>query len=46
MKNRTGDIIQRCTSDIDTLKNFLAEQMTNLIRIVIRWRCRWPSCSA
>ena len=35
MKNRTGDIIQRCTSDIDTLKNFLAEQMTNLIRIVI-----------
>ncbi|MBR2703481.1 MAG: ABC transporter ATP-binding protein, partial [Oscillospiraceae bacterium] len=28
MKNRTGDIIQRCTSDIDTLKNFLAEQMT------------------
>ena len=35
MKNRTGDIIQRCTSDIDTLKNFLAEQMTNLIRILI-----------
>ena len=35
MKNRTGDIIQRCTSDIDTLKNFLAEQMTKLIRIVI-----------
>ena len=35
MKNRTGDIIQRCTSDIDTLKNFLAEQMTNLIRIVV-----------
>jgi ATP-binding cassette subfamily B protein len=35
MKNRTGDIIQRCTSDIDTLKNFLAEQMTNLIRIII-----------
>ncbi len=35
MRNRTGDIIQRCTSDIDTLKNFLAEQMTNLIRVVI-----------
>ena len=35
MKHRTGDIIQRCTSDIDTLKDFLAEQMTNLIRIVI-----------
>ena len=35
MKHRTGDIIQRCTSDIDTLKNFVAEQMTNIIRIVI-----------
>ena len=35
MQNRTGDIIQRCTSDIDTLKNFLAEQMTNIIRIMI-----------
>ena len=35
MHNSTGDIIQRCTSDIETLKNFLAEQMTNLIRIVI-----------
>jgi len=35
MRNRTGDIIQRCTSDIDTLKNFLAEQMTNIIRILI-----------
>ena len=35
MHNSTGDIIQRCTSDIETLKNFLAEQMTNLIRILI-----------
>jgi ATP-binding cassette subfamily B protein len=35
MKHRTGDIIQRCTSDIDTMKNFVAEQMTNIIRIVI-----------
>ena len=35
MHNSTGDIIQRCTSDIETLKNFLAEQMTNLIRVVI-----------
>jgi ferredoxin len=25
MKNKTGDIIQRCTSDIDTTKNFLTE---------------------
>jgi len=35
MKNRTGDIIQRCTSDIETTKNFLSEQMTSVIRITI-----------
>lgn len=35
MKNRTGDIIQRCTSDIDTLKNFVSEQMTSIFRIVV-----------
>ena len=32
MKNRTGDIIQRCTSDIDTTKNFLSEQLTSVFR--------------
>ena len=35
MSNHTGDIIQRCTSDIDTTRNFISEQMTNLIRISI-----------
>ena len=35
MGNKTGDIIQRCTSDIDTMKNFLSEQMTAIFRIVI-----------
>lgn len=35
MQNRTGDIIQRCTSDIETTKNFLSEQMTSIFRIVI-----------
>ena len=35
MKNRTGDIIPRCTSDIDTTKNFLSEQLTSIFRIVI-----------
>ena len=35
MKNKTGDIIQRCTSDIDTMKNFLSEQLTSIFRIVI-----------
>ena len=35
MKNRTGDIIQRCTSDIDTTKNFLSEQLTSVFRTII-----------
>ena len=35
MKNKTGDTIQRCTSDIETMKNFLSEQMTGIFRIVI-----------
>ena len=35
MKNRTGDIIQRCTSDIDTMKNFVSEQLTSIFRIII-----------
>ena len=35
MGNRTGDIIQRCTSDIDTTKNFLSEQLTSIFRISI-----------
>ena len=35
MGNRTGDIIQRCTSDIDTMKNFLSEQLTAIFRITV-----------
>ncbi len=35
MKNKTGDIIQRCTSDIDTTKNFLSEQLTSIFRILV-----------
>ncbi|MBQ3373014.1 MAG: ABC transporter ATP-binding protein [Oscillospiraceae bacterium] len=35
MKNHTGDIIQRCTSDVDTLRNFVSEQLTNVFRIVL-----------
>ena len=35
MKNRTGDIIQRCTSDIETTKNFLSEQLTSIFRIAL-----------
>ena len=35
MKNRTGDIIQRCTSDIETIKRFISEQLTSIFRISI-----------
>ena len=35
MRHHTGDIIQRCTSDIDTLKGFISEQMTSIFRIVV-----------
>lgn len=35
MKNHTGDIIQRCTSDIDTMRNFVSEQLTSVFRITI-----------
>ncbi len=35
MKNRTGDIIQRCTSDIDMVRMFISEQMTAICRISI-----------
>ncbi len=34
-RHHTGDIIQRCTSDIDTLKSFVSEQMTSILRILI-----------
>ena len=34
--NHTGDIIQRCTSDVDTIKMFISEQMSSLFRILIR----------
>ena len=35
MQNQTGDIIQRCTSDVDMIKNFVSEQLTSVFRIVI-----------
>ncbi len=33
--NNTGDIIQRCTSDVDAVKNFLSEQLVEIFRTVI-----------
>ena len=35
MQNQTGDIIQRCTSDVDTIKNFVSEQLTAVFKIVM-----------
>ena len=35
MKNQTGDIIQRCTSDVDMIKNFVSEQLTSVFRIIM-----------
>ena len=34
-ENRTGDIIQRCTSDVETIRMFLSEQLTHLFRVVV-----------
>ncbi len=33
-ENQTGDIIQRCTSDVDMVRNFLSEQLTSVLRIL------------
>lgn len=32
--NKTGDIIQRCTSDVDMIRNFIQEQLVNLCRMI------------
>ncbi len=34
VKNQTGDIIQRCTSDVETIKNFVANQFIEMARTV------------
>ncbi len=35
MKHATGDIIQRCTSDIDTVRRFVSDQLTSIFRIAL-----------
>lgn len=35
VQHRTGDIIQRCTSDADTISNFITGQLINLIKMFI-----------
>jgi len=34
-KNLTGDIIQRCTSDVDTVRRFVFQQLIEVLRTVI-----------
>lgn len=33
-KNQTGDIIQRCTTDVETIRNFVATQVLEVFRTV------------
>ena len=33
--NSTGDLIQRCTSDVETIKVFVSEQLTSLVRVIV-----------
>ncbi len=33
-ENSTGDIIQRCTSDVQTIKRFISEQLVALVRTI------------
>ena len=34
VKNQTGDVIQRCTSDVEVVRNFVSGQMLEIVRIV------------
>lgn len=34
VKNQTGDIIQRCTSDVEVVRNFIATQFIEMVRTV------------
>lgn len=33
--NQTGDIIQRCTQDVDLIRNFISDQMLELVRVIV-----------
>lgn len=34
-ENHTGDILQRCTSDVEVVKTFLSEQLVTLLRVIL-----------
>lgn len=35
VKNQTGDIIQRCTSDVEVLRHFVSRQLLQVIRTIL-----------
>ncbi|MDR1590181.1 MAG: ABC transporter ATP-binding protein/permease [Oscillospiraceae bacterium] len=35
MKNLTGDVVQRCTSDVETARRFVSEQLIEVVHTVI-----------
>lgn len=35
IQNQTGDIIQRCTSDVDVIRNFVSNQLIEVIRTLM-----------
>ncbi|MCR5041350.1 MAG: ABC transporter ATP-binding protein/permease [Clostridia bacterium] len=35
MKNSTGDLLSRCTNDMETLRSFISEQLTNILRLAL-----------
>ena len=34
-RNHTGDIIQRCTTDVETVRRFVSEQLFSVVRIIL-----------
>ena len=38
-RHQTGDIIQRCTSDVDVIRNFVGTQLLEVVRTVILVAC-------
>ncbi len=34
-QNQTGDIIQRCTTDVDMIRDFIANQLTQVFRMIL-----------
>ena len=39
VKAQTGDIVQRCTSDIETVQNFISGQLIDALQIIMRSCC-------